>query len=169
MGSGIAQVFAQRSYQVLLCDADPSQLERALSTIKKNLNRDLEKGRIDAAERDRVLGNIRTQASLEALRGSALVIEAVSEVFDVKQRVFAELDRICDQTTILATNTSSISVTQLAGTTGRPDRVIGMHFMNPVPVMKLVEIIRGSADFRGDIPGDKELCREIGQGSSDCE
>jgi 3-hydroxybutyryl-CoA dehydrogenase len=142
MGSGIAQVFAQRSYEVLLCDADPSQLERALSTIKKNLNRDLEKGRIDAAERDRVLGNIQSQASLEALRGSALVIEAVSEVVDVKQRVFAELDRICDQTTILATNTSSISVTQLAGTTGRPDRVIGMHFMNPVPVMKLVEIIR---------------------------
>ncbi len=95
--------------------------------------------------------------SLEALKDSALVIEAVSEVFDVKQRVFAELDRICDQTTILATNTSSISVTQLAGTTGRPDRVIGMHFMNPVPVMKLVEIIRGSADVRGDVLAQREV------------
>ena len=143
MGSGIAQVFAMRRYPVVLCDAVSSQLERALSTIKKNLNRDLEKGRIDAAERDRVLTNIRPQASLDALNGSALVIEAVSEVFDVKRRVFAELDRICDQTTILATNTSSISVTQLAGTTKRPERVICMHFMNPVPVMKLVEIIRG--------------------------
>jgi 3-hydroxybutyryl-CoA dehydrogenase len=143
MGSGIAQVFAMRRYPVVLCDAVSSQLERALSTIKKNLNRDLETGRIDAAEMDRVLANIRTQASLDALNDSALVIEAVSEVFDVKRRVFAELDRICDQTTILATNTSSISVTQLAGTTKRPERVIGMHFMNPVPVMKLVEIIRG--------------------------
>lgn len=143
MGGGIAQVFAQRNYRVLLCDAVPSQLERALSTIKNNLNRDLAKDRIDAAERDRVLANIRTQASLEALKDSALVIEAVSEVFGVKQHVFAELDRLCQQTTILATNTSSISVTQLAGTTQRPDRLIGMHFMNPVPVMKLVEIIRG--------------------------
>jgi 3-hydroxybutyryl-CoA dehydrogenase len=143
MGGGIAQVFAQRNYRVLLCDAVPSQLERALSTIKKNLNRDVEKDRINAAERDQALANIRVQASLEELKGSALVIEAVSEVFGVKQHVFAELDRLCEQTTILATNTSSISVTQLAGTTKRPDRLIGMHFMNPVPVMKLVEIIRG--------------------------
>lgn len=143
MGSGIAQVFAQKGYQVVLCDAVSSQIERALSTITKNLNRDLEKNRINEAQRDRALANIRTQADLEGLNGAALVIEAVSEVFEVKQRVFAELDGICEQTTILATNTSSISVTQLAGTTGRPDRVIGMHFMNPVPVMKLVEIIRG--------------------------
>jgi len=143
MGSGIAQVFARKSYRVVLCDAVPSQLERALSTIGKNLNRDLEKNRINEADRDRVLTNIRAQADLEVLKTSALVIEAVSEVFDVKQRVFAQLDRICEQTTILATNTSSISVTQLAGSTARPGRVIGMHFMNPVPVMKLVEIIRG--------------------------
>ena len=143
MGSGIAQVFATRSYPVVLCDAVSSQLERALSTIKKNLNRDLEKNRIDAAERDRALANIRVEANLEELKTSALVIEAVSEVLDLKERVFAELDRICEETTILATNTSSISVTQLAGTTKRPDRVIGMHFMNPVPVMRLVEIIRG--------------------------
>jgi len=143
MGRGIAQVLAQKRYRVVLCDAVPSQLERALSTIKKNLNRDVEKDRINAAERDQALANIRVQASLEELKGSALVIEAVSEVFGVKQHVFAELDRLCEQTTILATNTSSISVTQLAGTTKRPDRLIGMHFMNPVPVMKLVEIIRG--------------------------
>lgn len=143
MGSGIAQVFAMRRYPVVICDAVSSQLERALSTIKKNLDRDLEKGRFDTAERDRVLANIRAQVSFDAMKDSALVIEAVSEVFDVKQRVFAELDRICNETTILATNTSSISVTQLAGTSKRPERVIGMHFMNPVPVMKLVEIIRG--------------------------
>ena len=143
MGSGIAQVFAQKNYRVVLCDSVPSQLEKAFSTIRKNLNRDLEKSRIDAAERDRALANIRTESSLEALQGSRLVIEAVSEIFETKQHVLAELDRNCVQATILATNTSSISVTQLAGTTGRPDRVIGMHFMNPVPVMKLVEIIRG--------------------------
>ncbi len=143
MGGGIAQVFAAKGYQVELCDAVTSQLERALSTIKKNLNRDMEKNRINETDRDRILTNIRPQADLKGLKQSALVIEAVSEVFDVKQRVFTELDGICEQTTILATNTSSISVTQLAGTTKRPDRVIGMHFMNPVPVMKLVEIIRG--------------------------
>ena len=143
MGSGIAQVFAMKRYLVVMCDAVSSQLERALSTIKKNLDRDLEKGRIDTAERERVLANIRAEPTFDALKDSALVIEAVSEVFDVKQRVFAELDRVCNETTILATNTSSISVTQLAGTSKRPERVIGMHFMNPVPVMKLVEIIRG--------------------------
>jgi len=143
MGGGIAQVFAAKGYQVELCDAVTSQLERALSTIKKNLNRDMEKNRINETDRDRILTNIRPQADLKGLKQSALVIEAVSEVFDVKQRVFTELDGICERTTILATNTSSISVTQLAGTTGRPDRVIGMHFMNPVPVMRLVEIIRG--------------------------
>jgi 3-hydroxybutyryl-CoA dehydrogenase len=142
MGSGIAQVFAAKGYQVELCDAAPLQLERALSTIKKNLNRDLEKNRINETDRDRTLTNIRPQSDLERLRQAALVIEAVSEVLEVKQRVFAELDRICEQTTVLATNTSSISVTELAGGTRRPGRVIGMHFMNPVPVMKLVEIIR---------------------------
>ena len=142
MGSGIAQVFAAKGYQVELCDAAPLQLERALSTIKKNLNRDLEKNRINETDRDRTLTNIRAQADLEGLKQAALVIEAVSEVLEVKQRVFAELDRICEQTTVLATNTSSISVTELAGGTRRPGRVIGMHFMNPVPVMKLVEIIR---------------------------
>jgi 3-hydroxybutyryl-CoA dehydrogenase len=143
MGGGIAQVFAAKGYQVELCDAVTSQLERALSTIKKNLNRDVEKNRMNETDRDRILTSIRPQADLKGLSQSTLVIEAVSEVFDVKQRVFTELDGICEQTTILATNTSSISVTQLAGTTKRPDRVIGMHFMNPVPVMKLVEIIRG--------------------------
>src|SRR4030095_7025434 len=143
MGGGIAQVFAAKGYQVELCDAVTSQLERALSTIKKNLNRDVEKNRMNETDRDRILTNIRPEADLKGLSQSTLVIEAVSEVFDVKQRVFTELDGICEQTTILATNTSSISVTQLAGTTKHPDRVIGMHFMNPVPVMKLVEIIRG--------------------------
>src|SRR5688500_11254551 len=97
MGNGIAQVFAQTNYEVLLCDALPSQLGRALSTITKNLNRDVEKGRMGAAERDQVVANIRTQKDFEGLKTSALVIEAVSEVFDVKQRVLAELDRICDQ------------------------------------------------------------------------
>lgn len=143
MGSGIAQVFAQKGCRVVLYDAVPSQLAKAQSTIQKNLNRDVEKQRVGVAERDQALANIQPGDRLDALKSAALVVEAVSEVFEVKQRVFAELDRVCDRATILATNTSSISVTQLAATTGRPDRVIGMHFMNPVPVMKLVEIIRG--------------------------
>ena len=143
MGSGIAQVFAQKGYQVVLCDTVALQVERALSTIQRNLNRDVEKNRITTADRERALANLRAEANLEALKHSALVVEAVSEVFEVKQRVFADLNQICEQATILATNTSSISVTQLAGTINRPDRVVGMHFMNPVPVMKLVEIIRG--------------------------
>ena len=151
MGSGIAQVFAARGYRVELCDAVSSQLERALSTIKKNLNRDLEKGRIDAAERDRVLANIRPQASLEALKDSALVIEAVSEVFDVKQRVFAELDRICEQTTILATNTSSISVTQLAGTTGAAGPRDRHAFHEPGSGDEVGRDHTWHADVRGDV------------------
>jgi 3-hydroxybutyryl-CoA dehydrogenase len=101
MGSGIAQVFAAKGYQVELCDAAPLQLERALSTIKKNLNRDLEKSRINETDRDRVLTNIRPQAGFEGLRQAALVIEAVSEVLDVKKHVFSELDRICQQKTHL--------------------------------------------------------------------
>ncbi len=143
MGSGIAQVFAQKGHVVALCDAVASQLERALLVIEKSLNREREKNGISAAEKDRTLGNIQPRSSLEALKGAALVVEAVSEAFDAKRRVFEELDQACDPATILATNTSSISITQLAATTGRPDRVIGMHFMNPVPVMKLVEIVRG--------------------------
>jgi 3-hydroxybutyryl-CoA dehydrogenase len=143
MGSGIAQVFAQKGWGVALCDAAAAQLEKALAAIRKNLNRDLEKNRIDPGQRDETLRNIRPQSGLEALKDATLVVEAVTEDLAAKCHVFDQLDQICGAGTILASNTSSISITRLAARTRRPDRVIGMHFMNPVPVMKLVEIIRG--------------------------
>jgi len=143
MGSGIAQVFAQKGWGVALCDAEAAQLERALAAIRKNLNRELEKNRIDPGQRDETLRKIQPQSGLEALKDATLVVEAVTEDLAAKCHVFDQLDQICGPGTILASNTSSISITRLAARTRRPDRVIGMHFMNPVPVMKLVEIIRG--------------------------
>jgi 3-hydroxybutyryl-CoA dehydrogenase len=143
MGSGIAQVFAQKGWGVALCDAEAAQLERALAAIRKNLNRELEKNRIDLGQRDETLRKIQPQSGLEALKDATLVVEAVTEDLAAKCHVFDQLDQICGAGTILASNTSSISITRLAARTRRPDRVIGMHFMNPVPVMKLVEIIRG--------------------------
>jgi 3-hydroxybutyryl-CoA dehydrogenase len=143
MGRGIAQVFADKGCLVLLHDTAAVQLERALAAIQKNLDRDVQKNRIDATQRDRTVGNIQTGASIDALKDAALVIEAVSEDLETKSRVFAELDQTCQAATILASNTSSISITRLAAQTGRSEKVIGMHFMNPVPTMKLVEIIRG--------------------------
>jgi 3-hydroxybutyryl-CoA dehydrogenase len=144
MGSGIAQVFAQKGWGVALCDAAAAQLERALAAIGKSLSRDLEKNRIDLEQRDEILRNIRPQSDLEALKDATLVVEAVTEDLAAKCHVFDQLDQICGAGTILASNTSSISITRLAAKTRRPDRVIGMHFMNPVHVMKLVEVIRGA-------------------------
>lgn len=143
MGSGIAQVFAQKGHPVMLCDTASSQLERALANIKKNLGRDLERTRIDSAQREQTLCNLQVLYELSGLEAAALVVEAVSEDFEIKSRVFEQLDELCASDAILASNTSSISITRLAAKTSRPDRVIGMHFMNPVPVMRLVEIIRG--------------------------
>jgi 3-hydroxybutyryl-CoA dehydrogenase len=143
MGSGIAQVFAQKGWGVALCDAEAAQLERALAAIRKNLNRELEKNRIDLGQRDETLRKIQPQSGLEALKDATLVVEAVTEDLAAKCHVFDQLDQICGPGTILASNTSSISITRLGTKTRRADRVIGMHFMNPVPVMKLVEIIRG--------------------------
>jgi 3-hydroxybutyryl-CoA dehydrogenase len=143
MGSGIAQVFAQMGWVVVLCDTAAAQLDRALAAIRTSLDRNLQKNRIDLGQRDEILSNIRPQSELEALKDAMLVVEAVTEDFAVKCHVFEQLDQICGDGAILASNTSSISITRLAAKTRRPGRVIGMHFMNPVPVMKLVEIIRG--------------------------
>ncbi len=142
MGSGIAQVFAQKKFAVSLCDSSPEQTGKALVTIERNLKRDLEKGRIDAAGKDLTLARITTHGDLQALKQATLVVEAVSEDFDVKRHLLQALDTICVPSAILASNTSSISITRLAAATKRPEQVIGMHFMNPVPVMQLVEIIR---------------------------
>ena len=144
MGNGIAHVFAQFGYTVTLIDVSQAALDKALLTITKNLDRQVAKEAISASEKTSTLSNISLDTQMEnGLRGVDLVVEAATENIDLKLKIFAELDRICAPEVILASNTSSISITKIASVTNRPDKVIGMHFMNPVPVMKLVEIIRG--------------------------
>ena len=146
MGSGIAQVFAvATSIPVTMVDVSSDALARGRATIEKSLARAVEKGKLDAAGRDAALKRIATSRELSAASTATLVVEAASESAELKFTLFADLDAIAPPDTILATNTSSISITEIAGRTKRPDRVIGMHFMNPVPVMRLVEVIRGLA------------------------
>jgi 3-hydroxybutyryl-CoA dehydrogenase len=144
MGNGIAHVFAQSGYNVTLIDLSQDALERALSTITKNLDRQLAKEKITVENKEDTLGRIILHTNMSAgIQGADLVVEAATENTSLKLKIFKQLDELADSNTILATNTSSISITQIAAVTNRPDKVIGMHFMNPVPVMKLVEIIRG--------------------------
>ncbi|MDP4665665.1 MAG: 3-hydroxyacyl-CoA dehydrogenase NAD-binding domain-containing protein [Flavobacteriaceae bacterium] len=144
MGNGIAHTFAQNDFMVHLIDLSADTLKRGLETIDRNLGRQLDKGQIDADKKSQTLANISTFTSLkEGVEGVDLVVEAATENQGLKLKIFEDLDQFCDSKTILASNTSSIPITQLAGVTQRPDKVIGMHFMNPVPVMVLVEIIRG--------------------------
>lgn len=143
MGGGIAQVAAQSGFDVVLVDIAAPALAKGLATIDKSLERLVAKGKLSAEERSAARAKIAPAGELEALAGCGLVVEAVVEKFPVKRQVLQALDAIVDASAILATNTSSISITRLAAATARPDRVIGMHFMNPVPVMQLVEIIRG--------------------------
>jgi 3-hydroxybutyryl-CoA dehydrogenase len=146
MGNGIAHVFAQSGYQVNLIDISEAALEKALATIKTNLQRLLSKERITAAQLETTLGNIKTFTSMkEAIAAVDLVVEAATENVDLKLKIFRDMDAFAPTNAILATNTSSISITQIAAVTKRPEQVIGMHFMNPVPIMQLVEIIRGYA------------------------
>ncbi|NNC95697.1 MAG: 3-hydroxybutyryl-CoA dehydrogenase [Chitinophagales bacterium] len=144
MGNGIAHVFAMNDYPVNLIDVSPSALDKALATIDKNLSRMVSKEKITEEVKTKSLANIQLHTTLpDAVRNADLVIEAATENESLKLTIFKELDESCQESTILATNTSSISITKIAGATSRPDKVIGMHFMNPVPVMKLVEVIRG--------------------------
>jgi 3-hydroxybutyryl-CoA dehydrogenase len=144
MGNGIAHVFAQSGYNVNLVDLSQDALDKALRTITKNLDRQLSKEKITAAIKDETLSRIALHTDTKSgINGVELVIEAATENTDLKLKIFKQLDELADSQTILATNTSSISITQIAAVTNRPEKVIGMHFMNPVPVMKLVEIIRG--------------------------
>ncbi len=145
MGNGIAHVLAQHGWEVTLVDVAPAALEKALATIGANLDRQVKKGTLPEAARGETLGRIRTAAALADVRGASLVVEAATERKELKLRVFEELDAAADPGAILATNTSSISITEIAARTRRPEAVIGMHFMNPVPVMQLVEVIRGHA------------------------
>lgn len=144
MGNGIAHVFAQFGHQVNIIDISQTALDKAIATISKNLDRQVSKGALTEAEKEATLANLSTHTDMKSgVEGVALVVEAATENVDLKLKIFKELDALTDPSVILATNTSSISITQIAAVTGRPDKVIGMHFMNPVPVMKLVEIIRG--------------------------
>ncbi|MEO9513527.1 MAG: 3-hydroxybutyryl-CoA dehydrogenase [Flavobacteriaceae bacterium] len=144
MGNGIAHVFAQNGFQVHLIDVAQTSLDKGMATITKNLDRMLSKESITSKEKENTLSNIATFINLkEGVSNADLVIEAATENLDIKLQVFRDLDEICKANTILATNTSSISITQIAAVTNRPEKVIGMHFMNPVPIMKLVEVIRG--------------------------
>ncbi len=143
MGNGIAHVFAMNGHDVILVDISEESLQRALATIEKNLDRMVAKDRITQKAKKATLKNISTSTEIKAIKDRDLVVEAATENVDLKLRIFQEMDAHAKKSCILATNTSSISITKIAAVTSRPDKVIGMHFMNPVPVMKLVEVIKG--------------------------
>ncbi len=163
MGNGIAHVFAQHGHEVTLIDVKPEYLDKALKTIEGNLMRQVKKETLSEADMKATLGRLKTATSPAAAAGSALVVEAVFESFAVKKEIFTALDQACGPETILATNTSSISITKIAATTKRADRVIGMHFMNPVPVMKLVEIICGQATSPQTLAAVTKMSQDLGK------
>ncbi|MEJ2537245.1 MAG: 3-hydroxyacyl-CoA dehydrogenase NAD-binding domain-containing protein, partial [Calditrichia bacterium] len=156
MGNGIAHVFALNGYDVLLMDIREEYCEKALKTISKNLDRQVEKNIITEKQAKATLDRIEISISLEDCKIADIIVEAVTEDLKIKQDIFATLDKICKEHTIFGSNTSSLSITQLAASTTRPEKFIGMHFMNPVPVMKLVEVIRGLAT-------DDKICTTIVQ------
>ena len=157
MGNGIAHVFARGGYNVVLCDVDQKFLERAIGTITKNLEREVSKNKITTADRDAALERIQPVIKREHLSDCDFVIEAATEKFEIKTEIFRDLDRLTRPEIILASNTSSISITKLAAVTKRPEKVIGMHFFNPVPVMKLVEVIRGLATAQETFDAVRDL------------
>ncbi len=163
MGNGIAHVIAQAGMAVTMIDVSDDALSRGRQTIEKNLDRQVKKGTIDSTAREETLARITTSAELAAAADSTLVIEAATERPDLKYRIFADLDRLARADAILATNTSSISITEIAAKTSRPEQVIGMHFMNPVPVMQLVEIIRGLATSDATTARVIEVSRALGK------
>ncbi len=164
MGNGIAHVFAQNGFKVNLIDISQESLDKGLVTITKNLDRMVTKERISEKDKENTLTNISTYTKLEkGVAKTDLVVEAATENLTIKLDIFRQLDAICDEKTILATNTSSISITQIGAATNRPDKVIGMHFMNPVPIMKLVEIIRGYSTSNEVTNSIMELSTKLGK------
>ena len=163
MGNGIAQVFAQHGHDVDLIDVKQEYLDRAMGTIEKNLGRMVKKETLSEADAKATLARLHPAASLDAAKGSDLVVEAVFENFAVKKEIFTRLDEVCTPGAILASNTSSISLTKIAACTGRPHNVIGMHFMNPVPIMKLVEIICGQATDQDTLAKVTQWSRDLGK------
>jgi 3-hydroxybutyryl-CoA dehydrogenase len=163
MGNGIAHVFAQHGFPVAMIDVSRDALTRGRDTIAKNLDRQVKKGSLQAADKDATLERVRTETSIDAAADAALVIEAVTENRDLKFKIFADLDRVANDGAILASNTSSISITEIAARTQRAAHVIGMHFMNPVPVMQLVEVIRGLATDDATTSRVLELAKAVGK------
>tara|TARA_R110002051_G_scaffold68564_5_gene123674 strand:+ start:832 stop:1722 length:891 start_codon:yes stop_codon:yes gene_type:complete len=164
MGNGIAHIFAQNGFQVHLIDVSQEALDKGLATIANNLDRMLAKDKISTSDRDNTLLNITKFIDLKSgVSGTDIVIEAATENLAIKLSIFKELDTLCDSNTILASNTSSISITQIAASTKRPDKVIGMHFMNPVPIMTLVEIIRGYSTSNVTTKTIMELSKKLGK------
>jgi len=164
MGNGIAHVFAQNGYKVTLYDISAEALDRAVKTITVNLDRMVAKGSVAVDVKLKTLQNITAKTSLsEAVAGCGLVVEAATENMDLKLKIFRDLDAACDMNAILASNTSSISITRIASVTKRPDKVIGMHFMNPVPVMKLIEVIRGYATSDEVTSQVLDISRKLGK------
>ncbi len=164
MGNGIAHLFAQSGFDVNLIDVSPQALEKAQATIDRNLDRLIKKEKITAEEKSSTLSRIAFQTDLkQGVSSVDLVVEAATENAELKLKIFGDLDKACPSSTILATNTSSISITKIAAATERPDQVIGMHFMNPVPVMKLVEVIRGYATSDTVTSQIMELSRQLGK------
>jgi 3-hydroxybutyryl-CoA dehydrogenase len=163
MGNGIAQVFAQAGFDVRLCDMVPAAIERARGSIEKSLGKFVDKGRLTAADRDAALGRLTTGSDLDALADVDFLVEAIAEIVEAKTDVFRRLDAITRPEVILSSNTSSISITVLGAATRRPQNVLGMHFMNPVPLMTLVELIRGQATSPETMATATALCQTLGK------
>jgi 3-hydroxybutyryl-CoA dehydrogenase len=161
MGNGIAHVFAKSGYNVVLCDVEQKLLDRGIATITKNLDRELAKSKITEADKAQTLARITPVVDRTKLQQCDLVVEAATEKFEIKTQIFRELDEVLRPEAILASNTSSISITKLGALTKRPDRVIGMHFFNPVPVMKLVEVIRGLATSQPTFDAVRDLAIKL--------
>ena len=163
MGNGIVHVCAVAGYDVTMIDVNQGALDKARGTIEKNLDRQVKKGALDEAAKAAALGRITTSTTMDAVSGAAFVIEAATENVELKHRIFADMDRLAPADAILATNTSSISITEIAGKVKRPDKVIGMHFMNPVPVMQLIEVIRGLATSDDTTAKTFALAKAVGK------
>jgi 3-hydroxybutyryl-CoA dehydrogenase len=163
MGSGIAQTFAQAGFRVRLVDVAPLMLERARQSIDKSLAKFVEKGKLSASDRDAALSRLTMHSAITSLSDADYVVEAIVEDAGAKRALFADVDRLVRPEVILASNTSSIPITQLAAATKRPDRVLGMHFMNPVPLMVLVEVIRGAQTSDASMRVAFDLCRALGK------
>ena len=168
MGNGIAQTAANAGFDVIICDISQELVDKGVANVSKSLDRFVKKETITEDQKAEILGRIKTTTDLNGLSGCSLVVEAATENFDIKKQIFQKLDEICPADTILSSNTSSISITKIAGVTKRPDKVIGMHFFNPVPLMKLVEVIRGIATSDETYEQVKALSEQLGKVPVEC-